>query len=30
MQAMIKQDFPQAEVVRFKLKNEGLEDDVPF
>lgn len=30
MQAMAQQAFPGAEVVRFKLKNEGLEDDVPF
>jgi hypothetical protein len=30
MQAMAQANFPGAEVVRFKLKNEGLEDDVPF
>lgn len=30
MQAIIKGNFPQAEVVRFKVKNESLEDDIPF
>lgn len=30
MQAMIQKDFPGAEVVRFKLKNEELEDEIPF
>lgn len=30
MQAMIKADFPQAEVVSFKVKNERIEDELPF
>ena len=30
MQAMAQANFPGAEVVRFKLKNESLEDEIPF
>jgi hypothetical protein len=30
MKAMIEGSFPQAEVTRFVVKNEGIEDDLPF
>jgi hypothetical protein len=30
MKAMIEQDFPQAEVIKFKFKSEELENELPF
>lgn len=30
MQAIIQNSFPEAEVARFKVKNEELEDEIPF
>jgi hypothetical protein len=30
MVEQVKSSFPQADVVKFQIKNESLEDEIPF